>query len=42
MDIVLEREMEQAKEYEDVAVACDEGAEEGLIRRAVELREVAN
>ena len=46
MEIVLEWEMERemngAKEYEDVAVARDEVAEEGLSRRAMELGEVAD
>lgn len=37
----MEREMNWVKGYEDVAVACDEGAEEGLSRRAAELGEVA-
>lgn len=38
----MEREMDVAKGYEDVAVAHDEGAEEGLRRRGVELGEVAD
>lgn len=46
MEIILEWEMERemnwVKGYVDVAVARDEGAEEGLSRRAAELGEVAD